>query len=63
MGDVARIACNEVCGWVIAEAWRTGFAAGCAAVFGLVVVVQVVMRLFSRWEALAEREKKEREKK
>jgi hypothetical protein len=41
MESIAR----ELCAQYIDETWRTGFAAGSAATFGLAVLVHLVMRL------------------
>lgn len=54
--ELAKGLCSEYA----SEAWRTGFAAGCAAVFGVVIVVHLLMRVFNgTWENLDGRRKKE----
>lgn len=56
MDGLARGLCSEY----TAEAWRTGFAAGCAVVFGVVVLVHLLMRIFNgTWESFDDRTREE----
>jgi len=58
MDEMARGLCSEY----VSEAWRTGFAAGCAVVFGVVIVVHLLMRVFNgTWENFDDRGKGESE--
>lgn len=58
MDEIARGLCSEY----VAEAWRTGFAAGGALIFGIVVVVHLIMRIVDgTWETLDDRKKGEHE--
>ncbi len=45
MEQMAKELCESVCSENISEAWRTGFAAGVAATFLFVVVVQLLMKI------------------
>lgn len=52
MDDLAR----DFCSGYVAEAWRTGFAAGAAVIFGVVVLVHLLMRIFDgTWESFSDK--------